>query len=133
MERANEVIRVLASTPRKTSPAKPSRKGPLGLGPGVNRGINVPQEILDHMKAGESYDIGPMTSWSHNYTTAKKFTKGVSSPTFFHIPYDQIKRGTNVQNMSKYKKENEFITGGKLKIVSIEKKDGVTIIHAEQE
>lgn len=131
LERANELIRVLSSVPREGIPPMKGAKSPLG--PGIHRGVNVPEEILGTLREGNSYDIGPMTSWSQNYTTGKRFSKGAFSQVLFHIPCEKVKRGSHIGDMSQYKKESEFVTGGKLKISSIKKQGDLIIIYATQD
>lgn len=111
-EHAHAVMSELAKAPAPASQGS------------VYRGLSLPRDAFEHIKPGSTFDGRDIASFSSERGDAKDFAfrnmkSGHDVPVYLHL--EKPKRGTNIGRLSAYQTEEEFVTGGKFKIVSVEK------------
>lgn len=126
-ERAHRVLSRLARAP--VDEKQPERF----------RGMALESEHVEDLNPGDTFDLSAISSWTSARDVAEAFATedptvverraGEREPVLFRLI---AKRGRDITNLSAYRGEDEFITGGKVKIVSRKLVDGVWHVKVKQ-
>lgn len=105
---AHEIMKKIA-----TSPVDPAEVRE------VHRGIALPHEAIGALRVGATFDGREIASWSYDPKMADSFGQAEARRTggqavIFRMK--QPKRGSDITALSHYGEEEEFVTGGKLRI-----------------
>jgi len=93
----------------------------------IYRGMGLPAKVALNLKEGSEFFGGSISSWTMNKKIAEDYMykgKKVDGPKaicMFEI--ESAEKGANIDFLSAFKYEREFILGGKIKIVSIKISD----------
>ena len=123
--------------------------------PVVYRGMSLEQKAIDALTEGDVINMSPISSWSFDMTVASDFMDPEDASTgvdpayktaeeragiLFHM--DDPKYGADIARFSQYRDEQEFLTGGSIRVKSKqwnsltgsdgEEVDGYFIVTVEQ-
>jgi len=92
----------------------------------IYRGMGLPAKVALNLKEGSEFFVGSISSWTTSESTAKVFMYEGKEPIpkarcLFEI--ENAEKGANIDFLSASEHEDEFILGGKIKIVSIKISD----------
>jgi len=90
----------------------------------VTRGLAMNAAVVDKIKPGDVFDMGAINSFSFDghlslgYAVREAGKKGGHVRVVMSIDPDNVKRGTDITNISQWAVEEEFVTGGMARVVS---------------
>jgi len=93
--------------------------------PDIHRGVRLKQSVIDSLEPGTEFDTGTINSFSAAERESNRFALATESeedrakiPVVFHIDWADVKRGTNIKGISTHYREEEFVTGGRARVLS---------------
>ncbi len=102
----------------------------------VFRGMALSRDTVDSLKPGGTFDLRNVASFSYSQGVAHSWAKGkITSEKPVAVRFDikakNVKRGSNITVFSNFKSEDEFVSGGKVKILGTRvDPDGVLVVEA---
>ncbi|MFH1547036.1 MAG: class I SAM-dependent methyltransferase, partial [bacterium] len=108
----------------------------------IFRGMNVDEKFLSSIKTGEDINMNGISSWTSDKKMADKFTvagfaeggKDSSKGIGVVFKLSKTNNGVSVSHISEVPDEKEVILSGrtKMKVSSIKKEKGITIVELEE-